>query len=139
MFSCFDRIHLCDRQTDRQTDDVLTDDVSYSVVVDDTDDCFRSLVVSRSSTRGSTTVTSSSSGYHLIYSDTFRLSSTPRLICSSVFVATTTSPTLLQLLTACVYLNRLHKFKVAMMAFRVLRGLASPYLDQLLRGFLDIC
>ena len=98
-----------------------------------TDDCFRSLVVSLVH-------------YRLDYSNFVGLpaylqwqlqsvlNAAARLVCR-LYVATTMSQTPLQFCTGCVYHNGWTSFKLVVMAFRVLHGLAPPYLNQLVRIF----
>ena len=102
-----------------------------------TDDCFRSLVVSLIHSRVETQLWKLRPGRtadcQLIYSNSSSLSSTLRLVWCFGLAAMTTSPTLSQFFIGCVRVPQRVDFKIAVMAFRVLHGLASPYLDQLVR------
>ena len=74
-------------------------------------------------TPGSITAISSWSGFRHIYSGNSSPFPTLQLVWCSVYVATTMSQTPLQFCTGCVLPQRVD-FKVAVMAFRVLHGLA---------------
>ena len=81
-----------------------------------------------------------SMGYHLTCCDAFSLCSAPRLVLCSGFVASRYD--LITNALATLHWLRLPErveFTVAVMAFRVLHGLAPPYVDQLFRVAITIC